>query len=53
MKTKRSRSPAAKRRAELNALAAMPDTAIDRSDMPEVFDWSNAKRGLFYRPTKR
>jgi uncharacterized protein (DUF4415 family) len=21
--------------------------------MPEILDWSNAKRGLFYRPIKR
>lgn len=53
MKTKRSRPPAAKRRAELAALAALPGRAIDRSDMPEILDWSNAKRGLFYRPVKR
>ena len=43
MKTKRSRPPAAKRRAELAALAALPDKAIDRSDMPEILDWSKAK----------
>jgi uncharacterized protein (DUF4415 family) len=39
--------------AELTALAALPDAAIDTSDAPEVLDWSGAKRGLFYRPLKQ
>lgn len=43
----------AKQRAELEALAALPDDRIDTADIPEVRDWSGAKRGLFYRPVKR
>ena len=43
----------ASQRAELNALAAMPDDQIDTSDAPEVRDWSDAKRGVFYRPIKQ
>jgi hypothetical protein len=39
-----------KRRAELKALASLPDEAIDRSAAPELADWSAAKRSLFYRP---
>ncbi|HXW24979.1 MAG TPA: BrnA antitoxin family protein [Xanthobacteraceae bacterium] len=39
--------------AELQALAALPDDAIDTSDAPEAPDWSGAKRGLFYRPIKQ
>jgi uncharacterized protein (DUF4415 family) len=39
--------------AELAALAALPDDAIDTSDAPELLDWSGAKRGLFYRPLKQ
>jgi hypothetical protein len=35
--------------AELTALAVVPDDAIDSSDAPELFDWSGAERGLFYR----
>lgn len=31
----------------------MPDTAIDASSAPELPDWSDARRGLFYRPVKR
>jgi uncharacterized protein (DUF4415 family) len=40
-------------RAELKALAAQPEELIDTSDAPEVFDWSGAQRGLFYRPIKQ
>jgi uncharacterized protein (DUF4415 family) len=39
--------------AELKSLADLPDAAIDTSDVPEVLDWSGAKRGLFYRPIKQ
>ena len=42
-----------KQRAELEALATLPDDRIDTTDIPEVRDWSNAKRGLFYRPVKK
>ena len=42
-----------KRRAELSALEALPDDQIDTSDIPEVRDWSDARRGLFYRPVKQ
>ena len=37
----------------LDAAAAMPDSEIDASDMPEVTDWSGAVRGGLYRPVKR
>jgi uncharacterized protein (DUF4415 family) len=43
----------AEQRAELEALAALPDDEIDTSDIPEQNDWTGAKRGLFYRPIKR
>src|SRR5579872_2020580 len=39
--------------AELKALADLPDDQIDTQDIPEVSDWSKAKRGLFYRPIKQ
>jgi uncharacterized protein (DUF4415 family) len=39
--------------AELKALEALPDSAIDTSEAPELLDWSGAKRGLFYRPVKQ
>ena len=34
--------------ARLERLSALPDEAIDTSDIPEVRDWTSAKRGLFY-----
>lgn len=39
--------------AELDAVAAMPDSEIDTTDMPPITDWSKALRGAFYRPIKR
>ena len=53
--TKRAGSKplASAQQAELKALAAMPDEDIDTSDIPEVRDWSGAKRGVFYRPVKK
>lgn len=39
--------------AEIEALAALPDDRIDTSDIPEVSDWSDARRGMFYRPVKK
>ena len=42
-----------KQKAELGALEALPDDQIDTSDIPEVPDWSDARRGLFYRPVKQ
>ncbi len=43
----------AKQRAELETLAALPNDRIDTIDIPEVREWSDAKRGLFYRPVKK
>jgi uncharacterized protein (DUF4415 family) len=53
MKKGASKPLTAEQLAELSALAALPDNAIDTSDAPEVIDWSGAKRGLFYRPVKQ
>lgn len=41
-------------KAELEALAALPDETIDYSDIPPLTDafWDNAVLGRFYRPTK-
>lgn len=40
---------------ELKALAAMPDSAIDYSDIPPLTDdfWKNATRNSFYKPVKQ
>ncbi|MCH7930406.1 MAG: BrnA antitoxin family protein [Proteobacteria bacterium] len=53
MKKAGSKSLTRKQKAELEALAALPDDRIDVSDIPEVRDWSGAKRGLLYRPVKK
>lgn len=41
------------RERELAALAALPDTAIDTSDLPESDDWDSVERGRFWRPVNR
>lgn len=41
-----------KQKAELSALELLPDDQIDTSDVPEVRDWSDARRGVFHRPVK-
>jgi len=43
---------ATKRAAELRALAALPEEAINTRAIPEVKDWQGAVRGRFYRPVK-
>lgn len=40
-------------RDEIEALKALPDDQINTDDMPEVLDWSGARRGVFYRPNGR
>lgn len=53
MKKKTSKTLMREQMAELKSLAALPDSAIDTSDAPEVLDWSGARRGAFYRPVKQ
>jgi uncharacterized protein (DUF4415 family) len=45
----------ARQKRELAALSALPDEAIDTSDIPELPPgfWKNAVRGRFYRPVKQ
>ena len=40
-------------KADLAALEAVQDDRIDTSDIPELTDWNEARRGLFYRPIKQ
>ncbi len=47
------RKPTPEEQSALDALASMPDSEIDTSDMPEVKDWNGAVRGALYRPVKR
>ncbi|HEX3484789.1 MAG TPA: BrnA antitoxin family protein [Micropepsaceae bacterium] len=44
---------AKQQQAELDALARRPEDRIDTRKIPEVRDWSGAKRGVFYRPVKQ
>jgi len=53
MKRKSTRRLSKEQREDLTALAAMKDSEIDLSDMPEVLDWNGAEIGKFYRPKKR
>ena len=39
--------------AQIQALEALPDDQIDTTDAPELLDWSDARRGVFYRPVKQ
>ena len=39
--------------AQIRALESLPDDQIDTTDAPEILDWSDAKRGVFYRPVKQ
>lgn len=43
----------ARQRAELAALARLPDSAVDTRDIPEMADWDEGEIGKFYRPRKR
>lgn len=40
-------------REELRKLAAMPDSEIDFSDIPEITDFTGFEVGKFYRPVKQ
>ena len=53
MRKERSKPLTAEQQAELDLLAALPEEEIDTRDMPEVRDWSEARRGVLYRPLKR
>ena len=48
MKTEISSHLSAEQFARLEKLSALPDEAIDTSDIPEVTDWAGAKRGRFF-----
>ena len=53
MKRATSNARTKPQKADLVALEALPDESIDTSDIPEVVNWSDAQRGLFYRPVKK
>ena len=53
MKKVTSKKLTARQFAELKALAKLADKDIDTRSIPEVRDWSGAKRGVFFRPLKQ
>ena len=53
MKKGTSKELTKEQKAEIKALAALPDEKIDKSDVPEILDWAGAQRGLLYRPIKQ
>ena len=38
---------------QIRALEALPEDQMDTTDAPEILDWSDARRGVFYRPVKQ
>ena len=38
---------------QIGTLEALPDDQIDTTDAPEILDWCDAGRGVFYRPVKQ
>ena len=38
---------------QIRTLEALPDDEIDTTEAPEILDWSDARRGAFYRPVKQ
>ena len=53
MKKAPSKTLTDRQMAEIEALANLPDNRIDTSDIPEILDWSDARRGLLHRPPTR
>ena len=56
MKERNSETRSPQGNPELEALEAVPDQYVDTSDIPEILDWSGAKRGGLYsggRPRRR
>lgn len=38
--------------AQMRSLESLPDDEIDTTDAPEILDWADARRGVFYQPEK-
>ena len=38
---------------QIRTLETLSDDQIDTIDAPEILDWSDARRGVFYRPVKQ
>ena len=53
MKKETSNELTREQKAEIEALASLPEEEIDTSDILEILDWTDARRGLLYRPVKK
>ena len=53
MNKRASKELTGEQKAEIEALASLPEEEIDTSDIPEILDWTDARRGLLYRPLKK
>lgn len=53
MKKENSSQITPAQKAELDALAALPEEQIDTTALPEQKDWGGAQRGRFFRPMKK
>ena len=38
---------------QIRGLEALSDDQIDTTEAPEILDWSDSRRGVFYRPVKQ
>ena len=38
---------------QIRDLESLSDDQIDTTDAPEILDWSDTRRGVFYRPLKQ
>ena len=38
---------------QIRGLEALSDDQVDTTDAPEILDWSDSRRGVFYRPVKQ
>ena len=38
---------------QIHALEDLPEDRVDTTDAPDILDWSDARRGVFYRPVKQ
>jgi len=53
MNKRKSKPLTSAQKAELNALAALPEERINTAALPEQKDWSGSRRGVFFRPIKQ
>lgn len=53
MKKERFNPLPSKMQSEIDALATLPEDRINTDDIPEVRDWSSARRRVLYRAEQK